>query len=201
MALDQQTRETLAGKVTAFNTKLKAIREDETLSDLGKRRAIESLYNDTKGNVDGLRGKAESSAYSRRKTLENRLFGIAPGATASDVIAYRDAQDRVARVSDPQKLGELMERASSIGDKTLLKAAFHHAYTRSHDLVSSDLWGAIVAEYVDQNPGDGDALQEYGDMTSSVGLTANLTEHMTTSITKPAELRQPSAVVSDGEDQ
>ncbi|MGW3854733.1 hypothetical protein [Micromonospora arida] len=71
-------------------------------------------------------------------SLQRRLFGLPPGADASTAISYRDATDRVATITDPAQLAELMQRASTSGDAMLLRAGLAHAYQcRWRDLVAA----------------------------------------------------------------
>lgn len=74
-------------------------------------------------------------------SLQRHLFGLPPGADASTAISYRDATDRVAGITDPDQLAELMERANASGDAMLLRASLAHAFRRH--------WRHLLAAYGD----------------------------------------------------
>ena len=117
------------------------IRADKTLSPLGKRRAIQELYTTTKATVDPMKAELAAGETNTRQSLERRLFGLPHGADAGDIIAHRDAVDRVAAVKTPRALGELMERAVATGDEGLLRAAAGHAWRQSRNPLGSADWG------------------------------------------------------------
>lgn len=80
------------------------------------------------------------------RSLERRLFGLPAGADAADTISYRDAADRVATITDPTQLAELMDRAADSGDAMLLRAGLAHAY-RHH-------WHLLIAAHGGQDVTD-----------------------------------------------
>lgn len=79
-------------------------------------------------------------------SLQRRLFGLPANADAATAISYRDATDRVATITDPAQLDELMGRASVTGDAMLLRAGLAHAYRRH--------WRDLVASYGGQHAHD-----------------------------------------------
>ncbi|GGR78544.1 hypothetical protein GCM10010169_23400 [Micromonospora fulviviridis] len=179
-------RDELIRTADRYRTQVAAIRNDDTLSPKGKRQQLEQLYNDTAPRAAELRRQMDRGQYQSRTALERQLFGLPAGASSSDAISYRDALDRVAAIKDPHQLGELMERAHTSGDDMLLRAGFAHAYQQTRNPLASDLWGGLVAEYVENNPAAGQALAELDG--HSVSRAQALTDAVNMSISKPPEL-------------
>lgn len=185
--MDDDTLKRITNRITDYNAKLEGIREDRDLSDHGRRKKIVELYDKTVAERDRLVGDDGTRTASRRQALHQRLFGVGAAAGASEVISYRDAQDRVEGVKNAEDLGNLMERAASIGDTSLLKAGFAVAFERSRNSVNGGGYEGIVGEYVEQFPDVGEDVQEYQALTSSRALTATLAERMATSVPRPPE--------------
>lgn len=84
---------------------------------------------------------AEAAAReTRRLTLERDLFGLRPGATASDVIAHRDAVGRAAALAGIGHAARAMQSARVIGDDQLVRAIAARAIEQG--------WDALVGAYV-----------------------------------------------------
>jgi hypothetical protein len=194
--VDETTLDRITRLITDFNAQVAKIRADKHLSDLGRHDKIVALTDKTRDEATRLRGDADAKAGARRKALQQRLFGLSPHASSSDVISYRDAQDRVERVKDPEELGNLMERAATIGDRSLLKAGFAKAFERSRNALNGGKWEGLVSEYVNDFPEVADDVSEYQQLTSSRALTAEFAERMATSVPTPPEYHDRS-VLSD----
>lgn len=194
--MDQQTFDKIRQMVTRYTEKVAEIRADQNLSDLGRRNAIVAEYTKARTEVDRLRGDDVAADYARQKALKQRLFGLSGSASSSDVISFRDAQDRVEKVKSAQELGDLMERASSVGDRSLLQAGFGLAYERSSRLGSGGGWDAIVGEYVEQFPSAAGDLAEYRALTNSTSMTNAFAQKMQTTVPVPPEYRD-RRVLSD----
>jgi hypothetical protein len=194
----QNQREQVKRRVGVYRERLAEIRADKSLSPLGKRRAIADLYQATRSVVDPLRKEIAELDTTSVRGLEQRLFGMPSGADPAVVIAYRDAQDRVSAVRRPEELGELMERAASSGDETLLQAGAAHAWRRSREPLASDYWAPLVDEYMNQNPALQRDYEAFVDANTAFGPTRRLVENMEMSLGgEPAELRQSEAHLSD----
>ncbi|OBA60920.1 hypothetical protein A5647_12525 [Mycobacterium sp. 1100029.7] len=96
--------------------------------------------------LSDLRKKEKELITAKRQSLEKSLFGLS-SVTSSDpgqIIAYRDAQDRAARLTQADEAGEVFAAAIRSEDKTLAAAILGRALEAG--------WSSIVAEYVKQNP-------------------------------------------------
>lgn len=191
------TKDEIVRHATGYREQAGRIRADKTLSPLGKRRALEALYGQVNPVVDGLRQQLDQSEYAGRQQLERRLFGLPAQAAATDVVAYRDALDRVAKATRPEDLGELMERAAHSGDTMLLRAAAGRAWERSRDPLASDGWGALVAEYGAQNPDAGGDLEALTAASGSRSATERFAERLAMEVARPKELDTREADLSD----
>jgi hypothetical protein len=197
MATPEETKASIIALVTQYNANVKTTREDLTLSPLGKRRALQALYDSTSARVADLRSTIDRDTNGDRRTLERRLFGLAAGADATEVVSYRDATDRVATAKKPAEVGDLMERAAGTGDEMLVRAGFARAWRESRKPMSSDDWQAIVAEYLDQYPGARRDAEALATMTSPRGATRNMLEQMGMTVSRPRELDRDEATLSD----
>lgn len=192
--MDDKTRDRIMRTIADFNAQVSQIRSDKHLSDLGRRTKIVALTDKTRDEVTRLRGDADAKAGAQRKALQTRLFGLSPHASATDVISFRDAQDRVERVKSAEELGSLMERAATTGDQALLRAGFAKAFERSRNALNGGMWEGIVSEYVSDHPEVADDVGEYEQLTSSRALTAEFAERMATSVPTPPEYHDRRAL-------
>jgi hypothetical protein len=196
--MSQQQREQIKRRVGAYRERLAEIRADKTLSPLGKRRAIAEVYAATKAEVDPMRQAIAERETTSVRGLERRLFGMSRGADPSEVIAYRDAVDRVSAIRRPGELGELMQRAATTGDDTLLRAAAAHAWQQSQKPLASDDWAPLVDEYMNENPGLQTDFEALLDANTALGPTRTMLETMALSMgAEPKELSQSEALLSD----
>jgi uncharacterized protein YidB (DUF937 family) len=186
--MDQTTREQCRQAVSAYNAKLQHIRADRTLSELGRREAIRAAYDQTVQTVSKAKAEDAAKRETQRSGLQRQLFGLSPAATPDEVVAYRDAQDRVAQVKDATALGELMQRAHDAGDRQLLKAAAAHAFASSRSINGGQHFGQLVDEYAEQTA-TGRTLEEYRAVLSTASATASTVEALETTPPVPAELR------------
>lgn len=185
---DERQQE-MRDRARSSQVEFERIRNDPTLSDEGKREALQSAYDMAKGTVDAMGWNLQEDTDKRLQKLNRSLFGLSDSAPDSAVIAFRDAQDRVVGVRTPEQLGELMEMADASGDATLLKAGFAQAWQRSQSPIASDGWAALVDEYINQHPDAADKLQEVISLSSHGGKTSQLHRRLQTTVFKPKELR------------
>jgi hypothetical protein len=186
--MDEIAREQCRQAVKAHNAKLQHIRNDRTLSEHGRREAIRASYDQTVQTVSKVKAEQAAKRETQRSGLQRLLFGLSPAATTAEVVAFRDAQDRVAQVKDAAALGELMQRAHDAGDRQLLKAAAAHAFANSRNDIGGRHFGLLVDEYAEQTA-TGRTLEEYRAVLSTASATASAVEALETTPPVPAELR------------
>jgi len=186
--VDDRTYDSAKILVEKFNRRTADTRANKRLSELGRREAIASDYEKTTAQVSEIKHAAVERDETRRKQLAQRLFGLKPGESGSDVVAYRDAVDRAGKASTAAQLGELMEAADVANDKTLLRAAAARAHTLGGGLVGESFRGLVQA-YVGDVGGQAVAdLEEHDQLTSSASMTQRTVDALATSIPKPKEL-------------
>ena len=113
---------------------------DETLTDIGKRTKLDTERERVKARLSDLRKKETELIAAKKQSLEKSLFGLS-SVTSSDpgqIIAYRDAQDRAARLTIAADAEEVFAAAVRSDDKTLA-AAGKAEYVKQHPAAGDDL--------------------------------------------------------------
>jgi hypothetical protein len=131
---------------------------DETLTDIGKRNKLDTEHERVKARLSDLRKKETELITAKKQSLEKSLFGLS-SVTSSDpgqIIAYRDAQDRAARLTIAADAEEVFAAATRSDDKTLAAAVLARAL--------ANRWSSIIAEYVKQHPAAGDDLNDLAEI-------------------------------------
>ena len=101
MPLTQADREKIASQQQLLAKETAAIRADKTLSAEGKRLAIAKKTAWAQDQINAVRERVAAADSEARTRLRRSLFGLPPNASPSDVISFRDAQDRAARLNKP----------------------------------------------------------------------------------------------------
>lgn len=141
---------------------------DNTLTDVGKRAKLDSEHQQVSAKLSDLRKKETELITAKRQSLEKRLFGLS-SVTSSDpgqVIAYRDAQDRAARLTQSDDAAELFASAVRSDDATLAAAILARALANG--------WNGIVAEYIKQHPAAAEDLKDLAQLQQYDSFGAGL---------------------------
>lgn len=186
--LDDHARKVSRNAKKNFDADVERIRSDKTLSDHGRREALQTAYDQTMKTVNTVKAEHEKKREAQRSELARRLFGLPPAARPDEVASFRDAADRVAKIADPEELGRLMQSAHDVGDRDLLKAAASAAFARSGDIRGGTHYTALVDEYA-ETTATGSDLAAYRATMSTSSLQASMLELMETTPSKPAELK------------
>lgn len=122
----KQLRDTAKQASTRYSAELRQIKNDPQLSEQGRtERAAELEASHKSQRRAGL--NAENEIIDNKiSELERRLDGFV-GYSESNIIAYRDAQDRAEAVTDADRATKLMERALRSNNRTLAHALFREA--------------------------------------------------------------------------
>lgn len=127
MSLDQlnsqieKVRSQAASIQEQWSRMMRDVGRDTKLSDEGKRAELDKEFAELKEELSGLRAKEKALVRDKKESLERSLFGLA-GNDANKIIAYRDAQDRAARVKDKDTALEVYNSAQISNDDSLVKA-------------------------------------------------------------------------------
>jgi hypothetical protein len=150
----------------------KSIAADKSLSDLGKQQKLDSAREQVRAKLLDLRQQENGLISAETRSLEKSLFGLGPAAScdAKQLMLYRDAQDRAARLTQKDEAQRVFASAVRSEDKTLAAAVLAQAISNG--------WRDIIAEYVKENPRAGDdidalrAIQQYEPMAASLAYLA-----------------------------
>ena len=102
------------------------VQADTRLSEDGKKEEIAGLKEGHKNKLTALRDTEKQMVNDAILGLERRIDSRI-GNSASDIIAFRDAQDRAERVENSEEAERLMKRAIVTEDKSLAHAVFRRA--------------------------------------------------------------------------
>ena len=111
---------------TTYSSERREIENDPHLNDHGRTERLAEL--ETAAKSRRRTGIAEENEIIDKKIaeLERRLDGYV-GYSSSDIVAYRDAQDRAEAVTDKDRAAKLMDRALRSNDRTLAHALYRAA--------------------------------------------------------------------------
>ncbi|WP_053387828.1 hypothetical protein [Leucobacter japonicus] len=128
-------RESAHGHRGRFREDSELIKQNDRLSTTGKTDEITSARDKTNAALDSLKQKESEFMAGKRESLRKELFSIGYAPTASDLMAFRDANDRVSRldVGDDSKALTMYQQAQEVGDKTLVTALVSRAYDTGFD--------------------------------------------------------------------
>jgi len=127
------------------------INADTTLSAEGKRLRVSESNDSIKAHLQALKAR-EMQLVDDEITRLERLLDAKAGTTSSDIIAFRDAQDRAERISDWNEADRILERAERTGDKTLAHAVFRRALDSG--------WTSTTQAFAKANPDLAEAAKD-----------------------------------------
>jgi len=125
-SLDAQVdtlRQEAATSSANFAREAKTITSNSNLSDEGKAAAKAEVNKQAKDHLRSLSRKETEAINMKVRDLERQLDAKA-GSTASDIIAFRDAQDRAERFDQSEDAVKALERALRTEDNVLAHAIF-----------------------------------------------------------------------------
>jgi hypothetical protein len=133
-----------------YRERVEEIRRDWTRSDEAKRQDLEAAYSEARSAHKSLEDQYRAEVRGRLRDSRKAAFSppkIGKDA-ALDMLAYRDALDRVSQLRDPRELSELLSRAEITGDHALARAILYRGY----ELESEGLVGSYFEKYPDELP-------------------------------------------------
>jgi hypothetical protein len=144
------------------------LNSDGNLSDVGRQAKLDAERDRVSAQLRDLRQRERELVEVKKQSLERRLFGLSSVASSdpNQIIAYRDAQDRAARITDGGTAQEVFMAAMRSEDKTLAAAVLAKALDNG--------WDSIVAEYVKQNPAAREDLAEFAKIQQYNSFEAGL---------------------------
>lgn len=148
---------------TTYSSERREIENDPHLNDHGRTERLAEL--ETAAKSRRRTGIAEENEIIDKKIaeLERRLDGYV-GYSSSDIVAYRDAQDRAEAVTDKDRATKLMDRALRSNDRTLAHALYRAA-VENH-------WTEAQSAFARENPavaGLANDVQKLRDLRNQFG--------------------------------
>lgn len=131
--------------------RMKEIDADTSLSESGKTGLRDHARREAKERLSSLRSQENSLIDDEITTLRVRIESRA-GSSSSDIIAFRDAQDRADRLEKAADALPMLERAIRQRDTSLASAIFRRAIDSG--------WAAVVRVYTDAHPESADLAQD-----------------------------------------
>lgn len=145
-----------------------SIAADRALSDVGRQAKRDAERDRVRDQLRDLRKKETELIEAKKQTLEKRLFGLT-SITSTDpaqVLLYRDAQDRAARLTQSDDTAQVFQAALRSDDKILAAAVLGRALDAG--------WTSIIDEYVAQNPSAGEDLKDLAKLRQYQSFEATL---------------------------
>lgn len=167
----QGCKDQAAAVKNAHHAARKAILNDSTMSDLGKRGKLDGLKHDTRNKLDGI--KADQVAYVNglRTQLEKEFRGNQP-KDASSVLLRRDAADRARKVADKREGMEVLNDAIANGDAEMAHAIGIRA--------RNNVWGDVAEAYQAAHPDTADSASALAHVEATTsGAAYNLSNGAT----------------------
>jgi hypothetical protein len=179
----RQIKERLASRV-------KDIEGRRDLSGEGKKRQLSKVAHEASESLRKLQRQANEATEQRRARIMRELFGNPASNDSTSVVSYRDALDRAERVKSADEAARLLERARTIGDAALARAVAAKALDRAiaDPTGAGERWAAIANTWGAEDPERDALLTELGQLHSSTGPSARITESMEFSAPRPSGL-------------
>lgn len=136
---------------------IEQIRTNPMLSADGKTAAIAKIHGENAQRIKDLEASERTALTEQRLELERSLFGQFDTEPAA-VLNYRDAQERVARLTpdDHPAARQLLHTAQISGDTTLAAALLGKALSSG--------WSDIITSYSEQHPEKAVQLRDLSDV-------------------------------------
>lgn len=173
MALDQlnqkidQIRNSATAAWKEHKDLEKFVNSNRNLSDAGRRAEIDESLTKTRARLRELEQmEMDEIAKAERRASEalNRKGGNSP----SDIISFRDAQDRAERVEAPAEAERIMKRAILSDDPILATAIMRRAITQG--------WDSVYAMYADEHPDVGEHVKDLAQISRYEASMLSMTD-------------------------
>lgn len=154
----------------AHRDALRAIKEDDMISEKARTERLEALDKATRAQLDDIRADQDKYVTGLRSKIEKEFRGNQP-ADAASVMSRRDAADRARKLDRTEAL-EVLQDAIAGGD-----ADFAHAIgTRARNLG----WENVADAYVAAHPDTADSAAALAHVEANTsGAAYNLSNQIT----------------------
>jgi hypothetical protein len=174
MALTPADEAAIAAVNAGYPAAAARIRANEDLSAAGRRRALAQARTAVKAKTSRISDAAWSGAELAGRDARHRAFGLRSADPAA-IVAFRDAQDRVAQCKTPAEARELAARAERYGDTGMATAVAAVAMERmGSGAPDADSWGGLLGDWLSQHPEREADIRELGDALDATSDKARL---------------------------
>lgn len=149
----------------SYQAQLARIESNRTYSTHAKQVLAAKAYKEAQAQLEQVRQAEVDSINRQRAGLERRMFGQQGNADANTVIARRDANDRAAKLEDPQTAADALKRAQMEGDNLMAQAIATRA--------AQSGWGDVLGTYAADRPGFAEYAQEYNELPDPTDMEWN----------------------------
>lgn len=148
-----------------YAAQLQRIEGNRTYSAHAKQVLAAKAYKTAQAQLEEARQAEVDDINRQRAALERRMFGQQGNADANTVIARRDANDRAAKLEDPQTAADALKRAQMEGDNLMAQAIAAQA--------AQSGWGDVLGTYAADRPGFAEYAQEYNQLPDTSDMEWN----------------------------
>lgn len=142
---------------TRYTSERAAIESDPLLSDEGRKQQISELRDTTQSSLKALRSREDRQIRDSLSMLERLAFG-SPASTLSqtDLVAFRDAQDRAEQLEDETQAKQRLAIAERSRDRNLTDAIVRVAVSKG--------WSSVLRAHETEHPEIGTYLRGMADI-------------------------------------
>jgi hypothetical protein len=189
MPLDDLSFDRISKLVNDYNAKLRTVREDDNLSDVGKQRALAKLYVQHRDEINDIRAKANAGYQDRKGYLMGETFGVHGATNPAEVMAMRDAMARTADIATPDQARKLFQQAHLTGDEYMRRAIAAHAFSQRGPSDLGEHWGRLFNDYAGtQDERRQGLIAELDQLHQADSKRAKFQEQILCGIGQPTEL-------------
>jgi hypothetical protein len=134
-----------------YGSQVQNVNSDTSLSAEGKAAQKQQISANAKAALSALRAKETAAIDMKVRDIE-KVLDSKVGSTATDIIAFRDAQDRAERFENPEDATKALERALRTEDRVLAHAIFRRGIESN--------WRPVIAAFGNANPDKKDVVTE-----------------------------------------
>ncbi|MGH3556434.1 MAG: hypothetical protein ACRDTK_02810 [Mycobacterium sp.] len=142
------------------------IQNNPKYSDGGRAQELAKTLLAHRRQADSLRTNFSVNNEEVRLKLTAKLFGIPNRADPATILVYRDAEDRAAKLTNPDDAAAMLTRATEKGDTLLARAVAGHAHSKK--------WQNVTESY-SEAAGLADDLDELNALPSGAMLKTAVT--------------------------
>jgi hypothetical protein len=140
-----------ASTLASHSRQIDSVESDPHMNDEGKAAHKQQINEAAKASMTRLRQKENEAINMKVRDLE-KVLDSKVGTTASDIIAFRDAQDRAERFDSHEDALKALERAIRTDDTVLAHAIFRRGIEAN--------WRPVLAAFGNAYPDKQDLVGE-----------------------------------------